>query len=137
MQLKVVRREYSETTTLGRLFVNGSDFCYTLEDKVRPKGQKVQAQTAIPAGSYKVIIDFSNRFQKNMIHILNVPMFEGVRIHGGNTAANTEGCILVARNRVDSSTIQGSMSDAVMKLVGEAIARGEKVTIEITNTKQV
>ena len=95
MKLTLKRFEFGKTYTIGKLYVNGTYYCYTLEDVVRPKGEKVNGQTAIPTGTYSVIIDMSNRFKCKLPHILNVPGFEGVRIHKGNTSADTEGCILV------------------------------------------
>jgi hypothetical protein len=74
---------------------SAGSFCYTLEDVVRPPGVKVQNETAIPAGIYTLAIDWSNRFQRYMPHVLNVPMFDGIRIHSGNRDVNTEGCPLV------------------------------------------
>lgn len=83
--------------TIGELFLDGQYECYTLEDVVRPAGVKVQNATAIPTGLYRVVVDWSPRFQKNMLHILDVPGFEGIRIHAGNTAADTDGCLLVGQ----------------------------------------
>jgi len=99
MEIKVTRTSLRATCTLGQMFVNGAFFAYTLEDPYRDlQGdvtKKVPQDTCIDNGTYKVIVDMSNRFKKELPRILNVPCFEGVRIHGGNTAANTEGCILV------------------------------------------
>ena len=98
MNLELERKEFWEDRTLGGLYINGNFFCHTLEDKDRhleSGGQKIPKETAIPTGRYKVIIDFSNRFQRKMPHILEVPFFEGIRIHTGNVPANTEGCILL------------------------------------------
>ena len=83
--------------TLGELFLDGVFECYTCEDIVRPLGQKVPGQTAIPTGTYRVVTDWSPRFQKNMLHVLDVPGFDGIRIHPGNTALDTDGCILVGQ----------------------------------------
>ena len=95
MNLKLTRFEFGDTYTIGKLYVDNVFECYTLEDKVRPLEEKILNKTAIPAGTFKVIIDMSNRFKKEMPHILNVPGFEGVRIHSGNTDKDTEGCILL------------------------------------------
>lgn len=94
MKLELRRKEFTEESTIGDLYINDSFFCFTLEDKVR-KGEKVYGKTAIPYGNYKVVIDYSTRFQRDMPHILDVSGFQGVRIHSGNTAASTEGCVLL------------------------------------------
>jgi hypothetical protein len=93
MLIEVKRFEFKPNYTIGKLYINGKYECYTLEDAVRDK--KVQDVTAIPTGTYKLIIDASTRFRKDMPHILNVPNFTGVRIHAGNTSKDTEGCILL------------------------------------------
>lgn len=91
--------------TLGELYVNGEFFAHTLEDKYRGQKceDKIDGRTAIPYGKYKVIVDMSFRFKKLMLHVLNVPCFEGIRIHGGNRAKDSLGCILIgeATNGID------------------------------------
>ncbi len=103
IQLLVQRKWSVKDATLGELFLDGEFFCYTLEDVVRPLSQKVDGETAIPTGTYRVVVDWSPRFQKNMLHILDVPGFLGVRIHPGNAAKDTDGCLLVGQT-VDLST---------------------------------
>ena len=107
MEISIKRGISLDGATLGHMSIDGVPECFTLEDVIRPSGEKVYGQTAIPAGRYQVIIDWSNRFQKPMPHVLNVPGFEGIRIHCGNTAADTEGCILLGSNAT-RSTITGS-----------------------------
>lgn len=97
MEITIIREYQTSDATLGRLLVDGEEFCYTLEDLQRK--EKIRGKTAIPCGRYKVIVDFSNRFQKELPHILDVPNFTGVRFHGGNTAEDTEGCPLLAKSR--------------------------------------
>lgn len=96
MKLKLQRIFKAETYTIGKLFIDGVYFCDTLEDKVRDV--KIKGVTAIPTGKYKVKITMSNRFKKLMPLLIDVPNFEGVRIHSGNTSEDTEGCILVGKN---------------------------------------
>ena len=95
MDIKLRRFEFGTNYTVGKLYVDDVYFCFTLEDKVREPGVKVDGQTAIPYGTYPVIIDHSTHFNMDLPHVLNVPGFEGIRIHTGNTDADTEGCILV------------------------------------------
>jgi len=94
MLIEVKRYEFKDTHTVGKMYVDGIYECYTLEDAVR-NGTKVIGKTAIPIGTYKLIIDASTRFKQDMPHILDVPDFTGVRIHAGNTSADTDGCILL------------------------------------------
>lgn len=94
MKLRLERFEYGSTYTIGRFYINDVYHSFSLEDVVR-KGDKVYGQTAIPIGTYSVIIDLSARFRKQLPHVLNVPNFKGVRIHPGNTSKDTEGCILL------------------------------------------
>jgi hypothetical protein len=91
MNIVLKREIFKDNLTHGILFVNDKFECYTLEDTDRNLengGVKVQNKTAIPKGTYKVTIDFSNRFQKRMMLLLKVPQFTGIRIHAGNHAGN-------------------------------------------------
>ena len=101
MELTLSRNVLSDNFTLGELSIDGQHFCYTVEDAVR-NGEKVHGKTAIPYGRYKVILNMSNRFQKIMPLLLDVPQFEGVRIHSGNTALDTEGCLIVGMVRTEN-----------------------------------
>lgn len=92
MKLTLKREPSTTKSTPGQLYVDGVFECYTLEDVVRPN--KIYGQTAIPAGTYKVIINMSNRFKRLLPLLLDVPNYEGVRIHPGNTDKDTDGCIL-------------------------------------------
>ena len=95
MEITLKRVTFSPKFTIGRLEI-GTTTIWTLEDPVR-KGPKVYGQTAIPAGRYDVIWNVSNRFKRVMPLLLNVPGFEGIRIHTGNTVDHTEGCILLGQ----------------------------------------
>ena len=103
MNLSLIRTTKNEHATLGKLLIDGVFECYTLEDKDRevsgiPVAQwKVQNQTCIPRGTYEVTIDFSTRFKRVMPHILDVPGFDGIRIHWGNTDVDTDGCVLLGQ----------------------------------------
>lgn len=98
MNLEINRKEFFDDRCIGGFYINGKFAYYTLEDtdrKLEEGGIKIPKQTAIPRRKYKVTISFSNRFQRLMPHILDVPQFAGIRIHAGNTPENTEGCPLI------------------------------------------
>jgi hypothetical protein len=97
MLITVKRLYKTENSTIGELLIDGVFECFTLEDKERPV--KIKGETAIPKGTYKVIINKSNRFKRLLPLLINVPNFEGVRIHSGNSNHDTEGCILVGQTR--------------------------------------
>jgi hypothetical protein len=92
--LTLIRRWFSPRSTIGELLIDDVRQCFTLEDFAR-QGPKVFGQTAIPAGRYQVAITESARFKRPLPLLLDVPGFEGVRIHPGNCAEDTAGCILV------------------------------------------
>lgn len=127
MKLSLIRKSRSEDFTLGELSIDGQFFCYTVEDKVRPFGEKVFGKTAIPAGTYKVIINMSNHFKKEMPLLLNVPGFEGVRIHSGNTADDSEGCIIIGMVKTENGV--GMSRVAFTKLMDKI--KGQELTIDI------
>ena len=97
MKIEIKRLHKTNNSTIGEMTIDGKFECYTLEDIERDV--KIKSETAIPKGTYKVIINQSNRFKKLMPLVLNVPNFEGIRIHSGNTNHDTEGCILVGQTR--------------------------------------
>jgi len=140
MEIRVERRWYSGSTTIGELYIDGSRECYTLEDRVRPAGVKVPGETAIPEGRYRVVIDFSNRFGKLMPHILDVPMFDGIRIHLGNTAEDTEGCILLGNFRDQRNQFITHSRDAFAaffeKLQCHLVTENEPAWITVENATE-
>lgn len=98
MNLELNRKEFYEDCTIGGFYIDGGFAYYTLEDKDRyleSKNAKIPKETAIPRGKYKVTISWSNRFQKMMPQLLDVPLFTEIRIHIGNVNVDTEGCILI------------------------------------------
>lgn len=122
MELFIERAPSTPTATAGKLYVDGRFFhphpsgpgqrgIYTLEDVVRevagrPVDEwKLKGSTAIPAGRYRVAYTFSQRFQRATLLLLDVPGFTGIRFHGGNSAADTEGCILCGEARIAEDKI--------------------------------
>ena len=122
--------------TEGLLFIDGLLFCGTLEDPWRDlsRQQKVPGETCIPAGAYQLVIDHSARFNKMMPHILNVPHFEGIRIHSGNTRRDTEGCILLGRH-INVGVLSESQKtvERFMIVLQEAINKGDEVWLIISD----
>lgn len=140
MELTLQRRPSTKRTTIGDLSINGVFFCYTCEDIVREvEGQpveswKVKGETAIPAGRYKVGLVNSSRFGENTFSIEDVPGFEVIRIHSGNTSADTEGCILVGDTCAEDSI--GTSRVALAKLKERLIPvinSGEPVYITLSS----
>lgn len=134
MKLRVERLWKKPAYTVGRLFVDGKFFCNTLEDTVRDLSneKKVYGKTAIPYGEYKVVYNWSPKFGRNLPRLLNVPAFEDILIHPGNTADDSAGCILVGRNtEVGRLTESRYTSDKLNVLIEDAQRRGESITIEI------
>jgi hypothetical protein len=129
MEIVVQREHTGAGCTLGALSIDGVFECWTLEDVVRPPGQKVYAQTAIPPGTYRVELTMSNRFKTVLPLLENVPNFQGIRIHPGNTAADTEGCILVGQTRTHNSV--GSSRAAFDKLLAKMRAAKGEIWITI------
>jgi Steigviridae/Suoliviridae L,D-carboxypeptidase/transpeptidase len=140
MELMVIRDFRGKVCTIGSLFINDQFECYTLEDVVREvigspvEKWKIYAKTAIPRGRYGVIITKSIRFGFETPILLDVPGFSGIRIHKGNTDKDTDGCILVGKNKdEDHNNIlnSGDAFDALMPKLREVLGKGEKVYITI------
>lgn len=113
MKLDLVRDIFTEDFTLGRLYENDTFLFYTVEDKVRKSDEpKVFGKTAIPYGTYKIAMTMSNRFKVLMPLLLNVENFDGVRMHSGNTSADTEGCIIIGNIRTDNGVADSRIACA-------------------------
>lgn len=132
MKLLLNRIYKGKDYTIGKLFINNKYFCDTLEDAVRPDGMKVYGKTAIPAGTYKVELTESPRFRCLMPLICDVPNFTGVRIHSGNTAEDTDGCVLVGFNKVKGKVINSRETfGKLLSLMYWTERKGETFEIEI------
>ena len=116
--------------TIGELTVDGAFECFVLEDVER--AVKVYGETAIPKGTYNVITTLSHRFQRELPLLENVPGFEGVRIHPGNYAADTHGCLLPGRTRTDRAVGESKAAfNALYAKIRQALDDGDVVTVEI------
>lgn len=101
MKLTLKRIYKGPKYTIGHLYIDGKYYCDTLEDVVRDLSieKKVPGETAIPAGTYDVIVNMSPKFGRELPRLVDVPNFSGILIHRGNTPKDTAGCILVGQNK--------------------------------------
>ena len=132
MKSKLLRKYKCPNYTIGHLYINDKYFCDTLEDKVRQLDSiedKIKHKTAIPKGKYKVVVTMSPRFKRLLPLLLNVPFFEGIRIHRGNDENDTSGCIIVGENKIKGKVINSTYYEK--KLV-ELLKNEEDIEIEIT-----
>ena len=135
MKLVLIRHARRADYTIGRLEdENGKKICDTLEPIWRNYDggeMKIPRKSAIPEGSYRVVVTKSRRFQKYLPLLVGVPGFEGVRIHAGNTSRDTEGCILVGQNIQVGKVLWSRITlEKLMKL----IENEKEIYIIIKNT---
>lgn len=153
MKLKIERRWRKNDYTIGILYVDGVRFCETIEDKDRGlyqwqgeeyiKTQKVYGETAIPQGVYKVVLSYSPKFSNKTFYkaiagsllpeIKNVKGFSGIRIHCGNTANDSLGCILVGENKKVGKVLnsQATYKRLMEEYLYPAFKRGEEIKLKI------
>ena len=135
MKLTLIRKWYTNKSTIGELFIYNEDtkknefFCHTLEDVVRTF--KISCKTAIDSGIYKVILTMSNRFKEIMPLLLDVNNFTGIRMHYGNRAKDTAGCILVG---IDKGKDVIYNSRKTFGELMEILQKENDITIEILET---
>lgn len=130
--MTLVRKVFDPGFTIGELAIDGQPFCFICEDTVR-QGKKVHGQTAIPAGTYNVVVTYSPRFKKQMPLLENVPGFSGIRIHAGNTAKDTEGCLLPGFQKTANGVGQSRAAcKDLYARIDSAIAGGQRVSITIS-----
>tara|TARA_R110000824_G_scaffold80958_3_gene203366 strand:+ start:700 stop:1167 length:468 start_codon:yes stop_codon:yes gene_type:complete len=153
MKLKVLRFSSQEDSTSGLLFLEENQeikfLCYTLEDEKRDV--KVRGETRVPAGTYKLELrteggfhnkykDRYGKFHKGMLHVTNVPNFEFILIHTGNTDEHTAGCLLVGDSQENNVIVKdgfiGKSTSAYKRIypdISREISEGKEVTIEYIN----
>lgn len=138
MELTVSRRTYTFNSTIGQLLIDGSYFCHTLEDRVRAPGVKIAGATCIPEGRYRVIVDWSPNHLKFLPHVLNVPMFTGIRIHTGNTDVDTSGCLLLGLQEAPDQVSQSLLAfNMFCPKLSDALVSGQEVWITFMHDPSV
>lgn len=140
MKLTLNRIALRQTYTIGKLYIDGKYFCDTLEDTVRDTNksgkfdngeEKIKGKTAIPYGTYEIKWTYSPRFKKYTPQLMNVPSFEGIRIHSGNSSTDTEGCLLLGENKKVGMVLNSRATiNKFYPIIKKACSKG-KVTIEI------
>jgi len=129
MKLICERIYKAPSYTISNLYIDGMLFCNILEDAVREDGIKIKGKTAIPSGTYKVILNYSNRFKRIMPLLLDVPNFSGIRIHWGTDEFDTEGCLLVGKNTIKGKVTKSRTTfDKLFDILKSAT---DEITIEI------
>lgn len=141
MELRIKRRFFADTYTIGTLYINGERFSDTLEDKNRDVNKngyfdgtekKVAGETCIPFGCYTVIVNRSPKMKRDLPRLQNVPHFDGVLIHRGNSAKDSAGCILVGENKVKGGLLNSApYEEKLTALLKQVQARGERIFLTI------
>ena len=142
MEILVRRIAKRPTYTIGKMYIDGQYFSDTLEDTDRGltqkdslasiKSKKIANQTAIPTGIYKVIVNMSSKFKRNLPRLIDVPGFDGILIHRGNTDKDTSGCILIGENKVVGKVLNSTPYEtALVDKLTKAQNKGESITITI------
>jgi len=143
MKLEAIRHTRKATYTISKLYIDGIYQCDILEDVDRDYNHdgdlddagesKVYGKTAIPAGTYQIDITYSNRFKRLLPLLEDVEGFEGIRIHPGNTAEDTHGCLLVGKNtEVGKVTESKKTFDALFIKLAAAHEVKESIFITIS-----
>lgn len=131
LQVLLTRNWRKDTYTIGRIYVNGNFFCNSLEDKDRGliqgmpletlKKMKIQDQTAIPVGTYRLRVTMSPKFKRELIEVVDVPAFTGIRFHRGVNENHTSGCVLTGLNKIKGGLVDGAKyEEEITKMVKAA-----------------
>lgn len=142
MEIKLIRKYYQAKYTIGRLYVNNRFFSDCLEPPSLHLTErsalgtiliaKYKGYRAIPTGRYRILITRSRRFGRWLPLLMNVKGFEGIRIHPGNKPEDTRGCILLGFNHRKGYVLDSTRCVlTLIKMMTEAIAKGEKVFVEV------
>lgn len=135
MKLKLIRKYKCLNYTIGHLYINDKYFCDTLEDTVRilkSKEDKIPGETAIPPGIYKIILNKSPKFKRILPRLVDVPFFDGILIHRGNRASDSEGCIIVGENTSKGVVTNSTYYEKeLVRILLEAQNNSEDIEIEI------
>jgi hypothetical protein len=143
MELVLKRDTFTDKSTIGTLSINGKVECFILEDKDRGLTDsmtleevnklKIYGETAIPYGKYEIDITFSFRFKRLLPILKNVKGYEGIRIHTGNKAVDTHGCLLPARKKSIDAVFESTIAfNALFAKLTKAKEAKEKIYITIT-----
>ena len=143
MRVTLKRIAFKDKYTIGRLYINGVYFCDTLEDKDRGlydwssedyiKEVKVKHQTAIPYGIYKLLWSYSPKYKRFMPEISCVKGFSGIRVHSGNTAEHSSGCVLLGYNKKVGMVLDSRKTCKKFdEIIEDYYKKGEPMTFEIT-----
>lgn len=142
MEIKVKRiTPIDYPYTIGKMYIDGEYFCDTLEDRVRDLNKngkfdngevKVAGETAIPYGRYQVVVTMSPKFKRELPRLLNVPNFEGILIHRGNTDKDSAGCLLLGENKVKGKVINSTPYEQKLVSILKGVQnKGEEIWITI------
>ena len=138
MLIALKRHKFGDVFTLGTMHIDGLFLGYTCEDEDRKLEEvgvdaKIKGKTAIPRGRYEVVLSFSNRFQKIMPEVLSVPGFSGIRIHAGNSAANTSGCPLLGAEQTETGVRDcAAVNSTLKRRIQLVLDRNERVWLEVS-----
>lgn len=141
MELRMVREFTNDQCTISRLYINNKYFCDILEDVDRMLDSsmsleeiakiKIKGKTAIPVGTYTIVITYSPRFKQYMPLLMNVPGYAGIRIHPGNTHVDTDGCLLPGVQKETTTVVNSRATYKSLLAKLKAVEKKEKITITI------
>ena len=147
MELKLIRKYRKTDYTIGILYVNNKYFCEILEDTDRGlkdsmsleeiKKIKIKDQTCIPYGKYKVTVTYSPKFKRELPEILGVNSFSGIRMHRGNTTADTLGCILCGEKVVNGYLYNSTPYELELtSMLKQEVTRGNTIYLDIVKYEE-